>query len=74
MPDSTLHLDMADAWLVGHDNSRVVSEQPTWKALALACGGLSMWGIVSQIEQGMFISVCEKRSYECHLVYTILGV
>ena len=61
IPDSTLHLDMADAWLVGHDNSRVVSGQPTWRALALACARHNMWGVVSQIEQGMFLSVPIER-------------
>ena len=60
MSDSTLHLDMADAWLVGHDNSRDVSGEPTWRALALACARKGIWGLVWQIERGIrtYVSVC----------------
>ena len=52
MSAGTLHLDMAHAWLVGHDQSRDVSGDPTWRALALACAKQDMWGLVWRIEQG----------------------
>ena len=52
MSAGTLHLDMAHAWLVGHDQSRDVSSDPTWRALALACAKQDMWGLVWRIEQG----------------------
>ena len=57
MSDSTLHLDVADAWIVGHNNSQDVSGEPTWRALALACARQGVWGLVWQIEQGVCLSV-----------------
>ena len=52
MSAGKLHLNMAHAWLMGHDQSRDVSGDPTWRALALACAKQDMWGLVWRIEQG----------------------
>ena len=44
---------------MGHDSSRDVSGEPTWRALALACARHEIWGLVWQIEQGIHnVSVC----------------
>ena len=51
MPPSSIHSDMAYAWLMRYDNVPQTSGDPTWRALARALAEMKCQNVIDKIIQ-----------------------
>ena len=51
MSDKAIVLELPLVWIQGQDSSRAVCGKPTWRAFALGCAKLEMWGLVEEIQK-----------------------